>query len=176
MRDRTYSLVLSILLEALISSALLAAQTQAKSIAQQPQQSIIVVPENVAVIVRPLLDLRQESMKQCGAPGTPSKCLDGQAYTQERAREEKFNLLLERLVTQQGPSVDEGLVILMWFYIGESGEEIDSVISRGRRTLPYLKKYRNSRPVIPNRVYPDSMLKELGARQEHFKAAMLAIK
>lgn len=163
------------LLEAWISTSLLAGQTQAKTNVQQPQQSIT-VPENVAVVVRPLLDLRLESTRQCGAPGTPSKCTDGEAYTQERTREEKFNLLLARLFAQQGPSADEGLVVLMWFYVGESGEEIDSIISRGRRILPYLRKYRNSKPVIQNRAYPDSMLKERAVRQEHFKAAMLTIR
>jgi len=140
-----------------------------------PHRSII-VPENVASVVRPLLDLRQESISQCGIPGTPSKCIDGQAYTEERAREEKFNRLLERLITQQGPSIDEGLVVLMCFYVGESGEEVDSVISRGRRMIPYLQKYGNRIPAIPNRYYASSMLNDAGITQEQFRGAMLAIK
>lgn len=153
-----------------------AKETAAQLTLLQHSRETVLVPMNVAMVVRPILDLRQESINQCGAPGMPSKCTNGDAYNRELAREKDFNDLMEKLITQKGPAVDEGLVVLMCFYVGESGEEVDSVVSRGRRMLPYLQKYQNQKPFIPDRMYTDSMLIDHGIKQEHFRYALHSIK
>ena len=64
----------------------------------------------------------------------------------------------------------------MCYYTGESGDNEDAVINRGRRELPYLLKYRESDPVIPERAYPSSMRLARDVKEETFQAAINAIK
>jgi hypothetical protein len=64
---------------------------------------------------------------------------------------------------------------MMCFNMGESQEETDAVIARGRRMLPYLTKYRNVDPLIPGRTYPDSMLKSASSKGNAFDGAVNAI-
>ena len=132
----------------------------------------VLVPEKVAVIVRPMLDLLQESITECGGVG---KCINGELYAHDRERGLKFQNALHKLTRQHGGSADEALVVLMCYYIGESQEETDSVIKRGRQMLPYLKKYRDRIPIIPNREYPSSMLNSPANKIENFEGATKAI-
>ena len=132
----------------------------------------ILVPERVAVILRPMLDLLQESVTECGGVG---KCINGESYSHDRERGAKFQNALHRLTKQRGNDADEALVVLMCFYIGESQQETDAVIKRGRRMLPYLKKYQDRIPIIPSREYPSSMLHKTADKIENFKGATKAI-
>jgi hypothetical protein len=84
--------------------------------------------------------------------------------------------MLQGLVERKGPDADEALVVLMCFYVGESQEDEDAVISRGRRMLSYLNKYRRAIPSIPDRPYPDSMLKDASSKEDSFQGAVTAIK
>jgi hypothetical protein len=153
------------------------ARTSSRSLQlnREPPVSSVEVPERVAALVRPILDLRADSMAECGQPGVPSKCTNGELYNQEQIRQKKLGELLYRLVRQKGPSADEALVVLMCFYIGESQEETDSVIARGRKMLIYLNQYFHTNPTIPNRSYPTSMMKTPSAKDDDFGGAITSI-
>jgi hypothetical protein len=138
-------------------------------------QTRVPVPEGAAALVRPMLDLREASVKQCGEPGTPSRCANGVAYQHELARERRISELLVEATERQGTNADEALVVLMCFYVGESQEEEDAVIKRGRRMIPLLDKYRHAVPSIPNRTYPGSMLKDASTKEDVFRGAIAAI-
>jgi hypothetical protein len=59
--------------------------------------------------------------------------------------------------------------------VGESQEEVDAVIARGKRMLPLLKKYQDRNPKVPSRTYPDSMLKGTSTKDDAFESAVKAI-
>lgn len=63
----------------------------------------------------------------------------------------------------------------MCYYTGESGDDEDAVIIRGRRELPYLNKYWKNNPVIPNSQYSDSIRLSREVKDENFQAAVSAI-
>jgi hypothetical protein len=90
-----------------------------------------IVPAQAAALLRPILDERQKGAQQEGVQGG-------------------------NLTQKKGTAADEALVVLMCFYMGESREETDAVIARGKRMLPLLKKYQDKNPKIPSRTYPDS--------------------
>ena len=134
------------------------------------------VPDQVSALIRPILDLREESLRECGEPGVPSRCTDGDTYVRENERRKKRGELIYELTKENSANADESLVVLMCFYLGESQEETDAVISRGRRMLAYLNKYRRSDPIVRNPSYPGSMLKSPTAKAEDFTGALTAIK
>jgi len=141
----------------------------ASSAKQTPHK--VLVPERVANLVRPLLDLRRKSQQQqemdCVADADPTKCVD--------PGEKNFWELFSKLDARRDATSDEALVVLMCFYIGESQEETDAVIGRGRRMLKYLEKYRAATPVIRGRAYPTSMLKERSIKTDDSAGAVKAI-
>jgi hypothetical protein len=134
------------------------------------------VPDPVAALVRPILDLLAESLKACGEPAAESHCAEGDAYRQEIRRERRVNRLLQELIHQEGPKADEALVVLMCFYIGESQEDEDAVIARGSHMLPYPEKYRRRTPAFAHQTYPDVMLKPAQDKKDTFEGAVTAIK
>lgn len=140
---------------------------------EAPTRKLVKVPERVATLLRPLLDLREDDTKACTPP---TKCIDGDAYRRKIERSRTFGSLLYALTKRKGPDSDEALVVLMCFYIGESQEEADEVIRRGRRMLPYLHKYRHAIPTIPDREYPNSMLRNGSTGNESIEGAISAIK
>jgi hypothetical protein len=71
--------------------------------------SSVAVPEDVEALIRPLLDLRQKSIDECGEAGTPSKCVKGDAYEREQKRQIDFSELLMQL-TRRNKSNREYLV------------------------------------------------------------------
>ena len=95
----------------------------------------LIVPESVALLVRPILDAQYRG------------------YEYERT----VGDFLYSLTKNESAAADEALVVLTFFYIGESQEETDAIISRGTKMLSYLEKYRNKNPIIPDRNYPNSM-------------------
>jgi len=100
----------------------------------------LIVPESVALFVRPILDEQYKRL-----------------YSGEYKYEINMRNLLYSLIKNESKIADEALVVLTCFYIGESQEDSNEVISRGTRMLVYLEKYRNSNPIIPDRDYPNSM-------------------
>lgn len=115
----------------------------------------VAVPAQVAALLRPILDEKRKG---------------------EQHDEGQLSKLLYGLTQKQGHTADEALVVLMCFDVGESQEETDAVIARGKRMLPLLKKYQDKKPKIAGRTYPDSMLKGTSNKADIFKGAVKAIK
>ena len=117
----------------------------------------VIVPAKVAVLLRPVLDELQK-------------------YRSQRGQDEhQLDELFYALTKRQGRFADEALVVMVCFDMGESQEEVDAVMARGRRMLPYIKKYRGRTPKIPNRTYSDSMLKTPYRRDLAFEDVIKAI-
>jgi hypothetical protein len=108
----------------------------------------------VSALVRPILDEKQKSGPR------------GQSL---------LSHLMYSLIERKGSVADEALVVLMCFDVGESQEELDAVIVRGKRMLPLLKKYRETNPNVQERSYPDSMLKGVTGKADAFDGAIKAI-
>ncbi len=117
-------------------------------------EQIVAVPVPVAALIRLILDEVQKGTQH---------------------DESRLGNLLYGLTQKKGRAADEALVVLMCFYVGESQEETDAVIARGKRMLPLLKKYQDKNPKIPGRTYPDSMLKGISSRADAFEGAVKAI-
>lgn len=100
----------------------------------------ILVSESVALLIRPILDEQYKRL-----------------FTGEYEYERNMSNLLYSLIENESAAADEALVALSFFYIGESQEDSNAIISRGTRMLIYLEKYRNKNPIIPDRNYPNSM-------------------
>jgi hypothetical protein len=116
------------------------------------------VPEQVAVLLRPVLD----ELQQYRAEGGRDRHLVDESFY--------------ALTKKQGRFADEALVVLMCFDVmGESQEDTDAVIARGRRMLPYIEKYGHHKPEIAGRTYPDSLLKNPSQKQNDFQGAIKAI-
>ncbi|MGH9529130.1 MAG: hypothetical protein ACRD2S_04340 [Terriglobales bacterium] len=117
-----------------------------------------VIPERVAALIRPILDQQLQ-------------IISGDARGEHR-----LNLLLHALTQRTGRDADEALVVLMCFYMGESQEETDAVIARGRKMLPLLRKYQSTNPQVPGRKYPDTLMKGPLSKEDDFEGAIKAIK
>ena len=114
----------------------------------------VAVPAQAAALLRPILDEMQKGTEH---------------------DESRLGNLLYGLTQKKGRAADEALVVLMCFYVGESQEETDAVIARGKRMLPLLKKYQDKNPNISGRTYPDSMLRGISSKDDAFKGAVKAI-
>lgn len=145
--------------------------------AQKSYAQPVIVPEQVASLVRPILDLLQQSIADCGKPGTRERegCVTGSGRERQERRWWKIGEEIASLSSQRTPAADEALVVLMCYYTGESGDNEDAVVNRGRRELPYLLKYWKTDPVIPRGNYSDSMRLTRDAKDESFEATVSAI-
>jgi hypothetical protein len=114
----------------------------------------VAVPAQVAALLRPILDEKQKSGQH---------------------DESRLSNLLYGLTQKKGRVADEALVVLMCFDVGESQEETDAVIGRGKRMLPLLKKYQDKNPKLAGLTYPDSMLKGSSSKADTFEGAVKAI-
>ncbi len=141
-------------------SALLPVAAEPQTSAQKPVSHLndgarnVAVPAQAAALLRPILDEMQRGTEH---------------------DESRLGNLLYGLTREKGRAADEALVALMCFYVGESQEETDAVIARGKRMLPLLKKYQDKNPKIPGRTYPDSMLKGISNKDDAFEGAVKAI-
>ena len=105
--------------------------------------SAVTVPEASAKLVKPILDLQQRWL-ECSGHHKVSGCEIGS----QNERQSRMSKLLYDLARSKARPADEALVVLMCFNIGESQEEEDAVISRGKRMLPLLRKYQFSLPAF----------------------------
>jgi hypothetical protein len=144
--------------------------------AQQRGKPPVPVPEDVATLVRPILDLRQQSITECGQGGERQACRTGIGFEREQERWWNIGKGIGRLASRKSTAADEALVVLMCYYTGESGDNEDAVVNRGRRELTYLHKYLASDPVIPNRQYSHSIRLSRAAKDESFRIAISAIR
>jgi len=134
----------------LSAGLLLAAEGQTSapkeaSRAENKAQSMV-VPAQVATLLRPILDEKQKGVQH---------------------DESRLSKLLYDLTQKQSHFADEALVVLMCFDVGESQEETDAVIARGKKMLPLLKKYQDKKP--------NSMLKGSSDKADTFEGAVKAI-
>ncbi len=69
-------------------------------------------------------------------------------------------VLAGKAMDNKTPAGDEALVVLLHCYIGEeTGEEnTTEIIDRGKKMLPYLKKYQTLTPQISGRDYRELLL------------------
>jgi hypothetical protein len=79
------------------------------------------------------------------------------------------------LVKSHDRASDEALVVLLCFYVGESQEEADGVIARGKKMYPLLKKYRYRTPELPGRSYRQ-LLQPENIKRDNFEGAVTAIR
>jgi hypothetical protein len=118
-----------------------------------PKSARIVIPRQVASIVRPVLEEKQRDQHD----------------------ERRLGNLLYGLIQRKGNTADEALVVLLCFDIGQSQEEEDAVIARGRRMLSLLRKYRNNTPTIPGHNY-DRLLRGAASKSDAFEGTEKAIR
>ncbi len=66
----------------------------------------------------------------------------------ESPSEKRFEKYWDALTSNRSAVGDESIAVLLHFYIGEhpSEELFDEAVGRGRRMLPYLRKYANCKP------------------------------
>jgi hypothetical protein len=124
----------------------------------------IVPPRNVQELVEPILSLCAEARESQGER-------QNAAFWQAAG-------LIGKLIDMKTQSSDEGLVVLMNFYIGEAtGEDVlHQVTVRGKRMLPLLLKYRNAHVVFSNRKYPSSLLLAPDVKKEDFDDAIKSVR
>jgi len=128
-------------------------------VAASAQKPTNTVPEHVAILLRPVLDELQHYRTEGGG----DRHLVDEYFYAVTKKQRRF--------------ADEALVVLMCFDVmGESQEDTDAVIARGRKMLPFIEKYRNRKPAIEGRTYPDSLLKSSSHKQSDFQGAIKAIK
>jgi hypothetical protein len=109
--------------------------------------------EQMARLVTPILDPLAKAYVRCGPqPAQGDKCGLNQAY-------ENAVYAVNRLFGNKSRASTHALVVLMSFYLGEAtGEDmLHNVTKRGKAAVPYLLKYQDHPPVVPNRRYPDSI-------------------
>lgn len=137
-----------------------AGTSEPPAVAVQEPESDVAVPEPAAALVRPILDLQQESIAECGAQVNNPICATGDAFDRQQDREERIWELVVNLSEHAGgPHVDEAFVVLACFRIEVANEVSDAIIDRGPAMLPLISKYRHHRPVVPRRSYPSAMLR-----------------
>jgi hypothetical protein len=145
----------------MLASVIFSNVARAQSIPQRPSSlsevhkpKTIVVSAQAAALVRPILDEVQKGAEP---------------------DETRLSNFLYGLIQKKGSAADEALVVLMCFYVGESQEESDAVIARGKRMLQLLDKYQSRNPEVPGRTYPASMLRGISSKDEAFEGAIKSI-
>ena len=155
MRRAPFKTAMFMLATSVVLSPLLAgSQSSLSSSGELQTPKTIMVPVQAAALLRPILDEMQKGAEH---------------------DERRLSNLLYGLTQKKGRAADEALVVLMCFYVGESQQEADAVIARGKKMLPLLNKYQGRNPKVPGRTYPDSMLKGLSSKDDAFEGAVRAI-
>lgn len=128
-----------------------------------------VLPRSSADLIVPILDLRYQSLEECGS-GRTYHCTNGTGLGHEEARAKTIGKLVAHLIRNNSSPADRAIVVLLYYDVGPSEAEdlLASLTARGKRVLPYLLKSRDSMPRIPGRDYPDSMLNGREFRREMF--------
>ena len=131
---------------------------------QATERAFVTVPPAVAIRVTPVLDAIVRSRK-----ASPTASPFAEWFKVEKP--------VTRVMEDRSPAADEALVVLVQFYIGEStSEDLNHEITkRGRRMLPYLRKYRRDLARIAGRQYPDSIRLEPETWKENIDADIESI-
>lgn len=124
------------------------------------------VPDAVSRLVIPILDAQLEAMRERDAQRQESMKQQAQGKSVEQFPPQPMlkrrDALLTGIVRKRGTYADEALVVLLDYSLGE-GEDVlveSEVTERGKRMLKYLSKYRSQRPLLPNRQFPEGMIRD----------------
>src|SRR5712671_4846963 len=122
-----------------------------------PPTTSVVPRKETQALLSPILSLRADA-----------ESLEGE---EKQSALEKSEKLIARLFRIKTRASDEGLVVLMNFYIGESLQPdlVHEVTVRGKRMLPLLLKYSTASVTFSEREYPSSMLLTDVARKKSFR-------
>ena len=115
------------------------------------------VPERVAILVRPILDLEADSLRLCRST-KPQSCTEGREGEEELARARQKETLTTELLGKKGQTANEALAVLLCYYIGEgNGEDVlFTITSHGHQMLTPLRKYEHQTPTVAQRNYPEA--------------------
>ena len=120
----------------------------------------VVVPPRVTKLILPILDAMQQAF-------------DGPHPLNEQEGSPLWNagVMMGKLFDNKSPASDEALVVLLYYYLGESNgeDQFQEIICRGNRMLPYLRKYQLLSPEILQRHYSKEVLLERKTVSEKFK-------
>jgi hypothetical protein len=134
-----------------IANVLLAAAaaiSPVSTVAQATSDRRVMVPPSVARRVTPILDAVEE------ARNGPQPMNEEKGSPLWRASE-----LVGKLFGDRSPTSDEALVALLYYYLGEANgeDQLQEIICRGKRMLPFLREYRSISPEIPQRHYSEKI-------------------
>jgi hypothetical protein len=129
------------------------------------QARTITVPPAVSKLLIPVLDAYEKGRTD----NSPTKEEPGGSLWNAA-------VLAGKVMSNKTPAADEALVVLLYFYIGEAtdGDKEAEIIDRGKKMLPYLKKYQTRIPQISGRDYRKLLL-ERETSQMSFKDIIAAI-
>lgn len=129
------------------------------------QTETVTVPPSVSKLLIPVLDAYKKGMID-----------DSQEREHRGGSLWNAPVLAGRVMDNKTPAGDEAVVVLLHYYIGEAtGEENTiEIIDRGKKMLPYLKKYQAHIPQIPGRDYKELLL-ERKTSLVSFREIMAAI-
>jgi hypothetical protein len=129
------------------------------------QEEIVTVPPPVSKLLIPVLDAYKKG-----------RIDDSQEKEHRGGSLWNAAVLAGKVMDNKTPAGDEALVVLLHYYIGEAtGEENTiEIIDRGKKMLPYLKKYQTRTPQIPDRDYKELLL-ERKTSQISFREIIAAI-
>jgi len=129
------------------------------------QAETVTVPPSVIKLLIPVLDAYKKGMVD-----------DSQEKERKGGSLWNADVLADRVMDNKTPAGDEALVVLLYYYTGEATGEDNTIeiIDRGKKMLPYLKKYQTHTPQIPDRDYKELLL-ERKTSQTSFREIIAAI-
>ena len=129
------------------------------------QTETVIVPPPVSKLLIPVLDAYKKGRND-----------DSQDKEKRGGSLWNAAVMAGRVMDNKTPAGDEALVVLLRYYIGEATGEDNTVeiIDRGKKMLPYLRKYQTYIPQIPDRDYKELLL-ERKTSQMSFREIIAAI-
>ena len=129
------------------------------------QTETVTVPPSVTKLLIPVLDAYKKG-----------RIDDSQDKEQRGGSLWNAAVMAGKVMDNKTPAGDEALVVLLHYYIGEATGEDNTIeiIDRGKKMLPYLRKYQTHTPQIPDRDYRELLL-ERKTSQMSFREIIAAI-
>ena len=115
-----------------------------------------------------------------GTEGLVMSILDARYASWKAASAEdadRSSRLLGRLFQDSSQDAEEAEVILLGYYLGEADDEdlVHDLTKRGRRILPYLRRYRDQRVTFAGKGQLDSLTIPAVDRKESFDTVIEAV-
>ena len=129
------------------------------------QMETVTVPPSATKLLIPVLDAYKKG-----------RIDDSQDKEQRGGSLWNAAVMAGKVMDNKTPAGDEALVVLLHYYIGEATGEDNTIeiIDRGKKMLPYLRKYQTHTPQIPDRDYRELLL-ERKTSQMSFREIIAAI-